>query len=76
MDVCLRFSSPLMSELKRHAHRIDAVLLSYPDTLHLGGLPYAVGKLDLNCPIYATVPVYKMGQMFLYDAFQVRHQIA
>lgn len=53
--------------------QIDAVLLSYPDLLHLGGLPYAVGKLGLQCPIYATVPVYKMGQMFLYDAFQARH---
>ena len=25
----------------------------------------------LSCPIYATVPVYKMGQMFLYDVYQV-----
>jgi cleavage and polyadenylation specificity factor subunit 2 len=24
----------------------------------------------LTCPIYCTLPVYKMGQMFLYDAFQ------
>ena len=52
--------------------KIDAVLLSYPDCPHLGALPYAVGKLGLSCPIYATVPVYKMGQMFLYDVYQVR----
>lgn len=26
-----------------------------------------IGKCGLNCPVYATVPVYKMGQMFLYD---------
>ena len=51
--------------------KIDAVLLSYPDCPHLGALPYAVGKLGLSCPIYATVPVYKMGQMFLYDLYQV-----
>ena len=51
--------------------KIDAVLLSYPDCPHLGALPYAVGKLGLSCPIYATVPVYKMGQMFLYDVYQV-----
>lgn len=43
------------------------MLLSYPDPLHLGALPYLVGKLGLNCPIYATIPVYKMGQMFMYD---------
>ena len=52
-------------------HQIDAVLLSYPDHLHLGALPYMVGKCELNCPIYATVPVYKMGQMFMYDLYQV-----
>ena len=36
-----------------------------------GALPVAVGRLGLSCPIYATVPVYKMGQMFLYDLYQV-----
>ncbi len=55
----------------RHLHQIDAVLLSYPDHLHLGALPYSVGKCGLNCPIYATIPVYKMGQMFMYDLYQV-----
>jgi Cft2 family RNA processing exonuclease len=52
-------------------NEIDAVLVSYPDMLHLGALPYVVGRLGLNCPIYATIPVYKMGQMFLYDVYQV-----
>lgn len=55
----------------RHVNQIDAVLLSYPDPLHLGALPYLVGKCGLNCPIYATIPVYKMGQMFMYDMYQV-----
>jgi hypothetical protein len=39
--------------------------------VYLGALPYLVGKMGLSCPIYATVPVYKMGQMFLYDTYQV-----
>ena len=51
--------------------QIDAVLLTFPDIQHIGALPYLAGKLSLNCPIYATVPVYKMGQMFLYDLYQV-----
>lgn len=59
----------------RHVHSLDAVLLSYPDPLHLGGLPYLVGKLGLNCPIYATIPVYKMGQMFMYDLYQSHHNM-
>lgn len=58
--------------LLRYVHQVDAVLLSHPDPIHLGALPYAVGKLGLNCTIYATIPVYKMGQMFMYDLYQVR----
>ena len=50
---------------------IDAVLLSFPDVAHLGLLPYLMGPLELKCPVYATVPVYKMGQMFMYDLYQV-----
>ena len=51
---------------------VDAVLISYPDLSHLGALPYLVGKCGLNCKIYATVPVYKMGQMFMYDMYLSR----
>ena len=70
-----KFSSNITDELKKHVNKIDAVLLSHPDNLHLGALPYAVGKLGLSCPIFATVPVYKMGQMFLYDLYQSRHNM-
>ncbi|CAM9498245.1 unnamed protein product [Lampetra fluviatilis] len=67
------FKADFVEILKRHIHQIDAVLLSHPDTPHLGALPFAVGKLGLNCAIYATIPVYKMGQMFMYDLYQSRH---
>ncbi|XP_076127785.1 cleavage and polyadenylation specificity factor subunit 2 [Alosa pseudoharengus] len=67
------FSMEIIETLKRYVHQVDAVLLSHPDPLHLGALPYAVGKLGLNCTIYATIPVYKMGQMFMYDLYQSRH---
>jgi len=68
-----KFDMEFIKELKKHTSKIDAILLSYPDALHLGALPYIVGKLGLSCPIYATVPTYKMGQMFMYDLFQARH---
>lgn len=50
---------------------MDAVLVSHPDTYHLGALPYLYGRLGLRCPVFATVPVYRMGQMFIYDLYQV-----
>ncbi|XP_059486908.1 probable cleavage and polyadenylation specificity factor subunit 2 [Neocloeon triangulifer] len=67
-----KFNPNFIKELKRYASQIDAVLLSFPDHQHLGALPYMVGKCGLNCPIYATIPVYKMGQMFMYDLYQSR----
>ena len=61
----------LEHSLLRHIHQIDAVLITFPDIYHMGALPYLVGKCGLHCPIYATIPVYKMGQMFMYDLYQV-----
>ena len=55
----------------RLVHQIDAVLITFPDIYHMGALPYLVGKCGLHCPIYTTIPVYKMGQMFMYDLYQV-----
>eukprot|EP00039_Didymoeca_costata_P020321 m.340836 g.340836 ORF g.340836 m.340836 type:complete len:778 (-) comp19587_c0_seq1:120-2453(-) len=59
--------------LKRYAPSVDAVLITYPDLPHMGALPYAVAKLGLQCPIYCTMPVRAMGELFLYDAYQSRH---
>ena len=66
------FNMDFIETVKKHLHQIDAVLLSYPDPVHLGALPYLVGKVGLDCPIYATFPVYQMGQMFMYDVYQSR----
>ncbi|XP_030038036.1 probable cleavage and polyadenylation specificity factor subunit 2 [Manduca sexta] len=71
-----KFDMDFMKELKRHINSVDAVLLSHSDPMHLGALPYAVGKLGLNCPIYATLPVYKMGQMFMYDLYQSHRNVS
>ncbi|XP_058062767.1 probable cleavage and polyadenylation specificity factor subunit 2 isoform X1 [Anopheles bellator] len=70
-----KFDQSFIKEIKKYVHTIDAVLLSYPDGCHLGALPYLVGKLGLNCPIYATIPVYKMGQMFMYDMFMSHYNM-
>ena len=48
------------------------MLITYPDIYHLGALPYLVGHCGLKCPVYATIPVNKMGQMFMYDLHQSR----
>ncbi|CAG9565166.1 unnamed protein product [Danaus chrysippus] len=71
-----KFDMDFIKELKRHVNSIDAVLLSHSDPLHLGALPYAVGQLGLNCPIYATLPIYKMGQMFMYDLYQSHKNVS
>jgi cleavage and polyadenylation specificity factor subunit 2 len=64
------FDVQFVEPLRKIAKQVDAVLLSHGDIYHLGALPYAVGKLGLQCPVYATLPVYKMGQMSMYDTYQ------
>lgn len=32
---------------------------------------FQVSKMGLNAKVFATIPTYKMGQMFMYDAYQV-----
>lgn len=71
----------LVCQIVRVIGDVDAVLLSQPDLQHVGAIPYAVGKLGtfarqtvagLTAPIYATLPVWRMGEMFMYDAHESR----
>jgi Cft2 family RNA processing exonuclease len=48
------------------------VLLSHADLSHLGALAIAYKRFNLRAAIYATIPVYTMGQMYLYDAHQAQ----
>lgn len=70
------FDSSLLQPLSRVASTIDAVLLSHPDTLHLGALPYAMKQLGLSAPVYSTEPVYRMGLLTMYDQFLSRKQVS
>lgn len=56
----------------RVASSVDAVLLSHPDTFHLGALPYAMKELGLSAPVYATEPVYRLGLLTMYDQYLSR----
>eukprot|EP01041_Mallomonas_annulata_P005678 gene5678-11459_t len=47
---------------------IDLILISHADMQHMGALPTVFGNMGLaNVPIICTLPVYKMGQIMLYD---------
>ncbi|KAM3261341.1 hypothetical protein ACQJBY_052169 [Aegilops geniculata] len=66
----------LLQPLARVAPTIDAVLLSHPDMMHLGALPYAIKHLGLSAPVYATEPVFRLGLLTMYDYFLSRWQVA
>ncbi|XP_050251747.1 cleavage and polyadenylation specificity factor subunit 2 [Quercus robur] len=70
------FDPTLLQPLSKVASTIDAVLVSHPDTLHLGALPYAMKQLGLNAPVYATEPVYRLGLLTMYEQFLSRKQIS
>ncbi|KAE9617372.1 putative KH-domain/beta-lactamase-domain protein, archaea [Lupinus albus] len=70
------FDPSLLQPLSKVAPTIDAVLLSHPDTLHLGALPYAMKQLGLSAPVYSTEPVYRLGLLTMYDQFLSRKQVS
>ncbi|KAK9665499.1 hypothetical protein RND81_14G115600 [Saponaria officinalis] len=70
------FDPALLLPLSRVCSTVDAVLLSYPDTLHLGALPYAMKQYGLSVPVYATEPVYRLGLLTMYDHYLSRKQVS
>ena len=66
-----RLSVEMLAPLARVAPTIDAVLVSHPDTEHLGALPYAFGSLGMRCKVYATLPVHKMGRGLHSSTYQL-----
>ena len=58
--------------LFRVCSKVDAVLLSHPDVLHLGALTYAKKNLGLSAPVYLTEPVLRLGQLTMYDHYFCR----
>ncbi|KAL2920699.1 Cleavage and polyadenylation specificity factor subunit 2 [Bienertia sinuspersici] len=70
------FDPSLLQPLSRVASTVDAVLLSYPDTLHLGALPYAMKQFGLSAPVYTTEPVHRLGLLTMYDHYLSRKQVS
>ncbi|XP_010255376.1 PREDICTED: cleavage and polyadenylation specificity factor subunit 2 [Nelumbo nucifera] len=70
------FDTSLLQPLSRISSTIDAVLLSHPDILHLGALPYAMKHLALSAPVYSTEPVYRLGLLTMYDHYLSRKQVS
>lgn len=63
------FEEQHLHNLRQVAPKVNAVLLSHPDLSHLGALPYALRHLGLDAPVFSTLPVWRMGQMFMYNAY-------
>ncbi|KAJ6964190.1 hypothetical protein NC652_002459 [Populus alba x Populus x berolinensis] len=61
------FDPSLLQPLSKVASKIDAVLLSYGDMLHLGALPFAMKQFGLSAPVFSTEPVYRLGLLTMYD---------
>ncbi|RHZ11433.1 hypothetical protein DYB37_002372 [Aphanomyces astaci] len=70
--VCHDFDVALLEPLAKVIDKVDLVLISHPDLAHMGALPYAMGTLGLKAPVYVTLPVYRMGEIVLYEAYQAR----
>lgn len=63
------FDPQHLKNLAAIAPTIHAVLITHSDLNHIGALPYAVANFNLQAPIFSTLPVWRMGQMFMYDTY-------
>ena len=63
------FDISQLENLAKIAPTVNAVLLSHPDTSHVGALPYALTKLNLKAPVFSTLPVWRMALMYMYDNY-------
>lgn len=47
---------------------VDALIISHADMHHIGSMPFLLGREGMSgVPIICTLPVYKFGQILLYD---------
>ena len=67
------FDAAALEPLRAIAPTIHLVLISHASLEHVGAIPYAVKHLGLTAPIYSTLPVKGMGQMYFYDALIARN---
>lgn len=65
----LKNAGVTLAVIRRVCSKVDAVLLSHPDVLHLGALAYAMKHLGLSAPVYLTEPVFRLGQLTMYDHY-------
>ncbi|KAM7251113.1 hypothetical protein ACFE04_022996 [Oxalis oulophora] len=70
------FDPSLLQPLSRVASKIDAVLLSHSDTLHLGALTYAIKQFGMSAPVFCTEPVHRLGLLNMYDQFLSRKAVS
>jgi len=67
-----QFDAKALEPLRAIAPTVHLVLISHASLEHVGAIPYAVAHLGLTAPIYSTLPVKRMGEMYLYDALIAR----
>ena len=75
LDCGWDFTDPIkLANIAKIAPTVDAVLLSHANFDHCGGYAYAVAKLGLDCPSYATTPVHDMGLQLMQDSIASKLQ--
>eukprot|EP00759_Apiculatamorpha_spiralis_P020980 PhF_6_TR26126/c0_g1_i1/m.36985/K14402/CPSF2, CFT2; cleavage and polyadenylation specificity factor subunit 2 len=66
------FNTEFITVLREVAPMLDAIVISHGDFEHCGALPYLVQVLGVKCPIFATLPVRKFGEIACIDTFHNR----
>jgi cleavage and polyadenylation specificity factor subunit 2 len=63
------FDPALLQPIIDILSEVTIILISHPTLEYVGALPYLAKQPGFHASIYATLPVARMGQMVLYDAY-------
>lgn len=57
------FDTKLLAPLIPHLNDLDLIVLTHADIKHVGALPYILTKYPIKCPVIATEPVARLGEL-------------
>ncbi|MES1913795.1 MAG: hypothetical protein MHM6MM_005952 [Cercozoa sp. M6MM] len=65
-DHRLNENSEYVAALKK-LEPVDAILITHGTMRHCGGLPLLWRHVEWRCPVYMTVPAWRLGSLLMYD---------
>eukprot|EP00411_Alexandrium_monilatum_P109040 CAMPEP_0175699758 /NCGR_PEP_ID=MMETSP0097-20121207/34637_1 /TAXON_ID=311494 /ORGANISM="Alexandrium monilatum, Strain CCMP3105" /LENGTH=859 /DNA_ID=CAMNT_0017006967 /DNA_START=16 /DNA_END=2595 /DNA_ORIENTATION=+ len=68
------FDTTLLAPLIPYLNDLDLIILTHADIKHVGALPYLLTKYPIRCPVIATEPVSRLGELSCVSCLEDREK--